>query len=100
MSGPGTNFWDGGFNTSPLPAFTAGTKYTLSAFFKVKSGTGKVNMKPEHSGGNWEGYGEKQVTVTDKWVEYYVTTPVFATDVSPMALSFHIAFQAQEGALG
>ena len=58
VSGPGTNFWDGGFNTSPLPAFTAGTKYTLSAFFKVKSGTGKVNMKPEHAGGNWEGYGE------------------------------------------
>jgi regulation of enolase protein 1 (concanavalin A-like superfamily) len=96
VSAPGTNFWDCAFNTSPLPAFVKGTKYTLSAFFKVKSGTGKVNMKPEHGGGNWEGYGETQFTITDKWVEYHVTTPVFAADVSPMSLTFHIGFQAQE----
>ncbi len=95
VSGPSTNFWDCAFNVA-APTFAKGTKYTLSAFFKVKSGTGKVNMKPEHSAPNWEGYGEKQVTVTDKWVEYYVTTPVFATDVSPASLTFHIGFQAQE----
>jgi hypothetical protein len=96
VSGAGTNFWDAGFNVSPLPAFVKGTKYTFSAFLKVKSGTGKVNMKPEHAGGNYEGYGESQFTITDQWVEYHVTTPVFAADVSPMALTFHIAFQAQE----
>jgi hypothetical protein len=97
VSGPGTNFWDAGFNLSgALPAFVNGTKYTLSAFFKVKSGTGKVNMKPEHAGGNYEGYGEAQFTITDKWVEYHVTTPVFAADVSPTSLTFHIGFQAQE----
>ena len=81
---------------APIPAFVKGNKYTMSAFFKVKSGTGKVNMKPEHAGGNWEGYGEKQFTVTERWVEYHVTTPVFTADVSPMSCTFHITFQAQE----
>ena len=95
VSGPGANFWDSGFSMTG-PTFTKGTKYTLSAFFKVKSGTGKINIKPEHAGGNWEGYGEQQVTITDKWVEYHVTTPVFTADVSPTSLNFHIGFQAQE----
>ena len=96
VSGPGVNFWDCRFQFRPIPAFVNGTKYTLSAFFKVKSGTGKVNMKPEHGGGNWEGYGETQFTITEKWAEYHVTTPVFTSDVSPMSLTFHIGFQAQE----
>ncbi len=96
VSGPGANFWDSGFNLAPAPTFTKGTKYTLSAFFKTKGGTGKINFKPEHAGGNWEGYGEKQITITDKWTEYYVTTPVFAADVTPTSLTFHIGFQAQE----
>ena len=78
------------------PTFAKGKKYTLSAFFKVKSGTGKVNMKPEHSADPWEGYGEQQVTITDTWAEYHVTTPVFAADVSPTSLTFHIGFQGQE----
>ncbi len=95
VSGPSTNFWDCAFNVAP-PAFAKGTKYTLSAFFKTKSGTGKINMKPEHAADPWEGYGEQQVTITDKWVEYHVTTPVFPSDVSPTSLTFHIGFQAQE----
>jgi hypothetical protein len=96
VSGPSTNFWDCAFNSAPIPAFGQGTKYTLSAFFKVKSGTGKVNMKPEHGADPWEGYGEAQFTITDKWAEYHVTTPVFTTSVSPLSLTFHIGFQAQE----
>ncbi|MCL5282436.1 MAG: carbohydrate binding domain-containing protein, partial [Planctomycetes bacterium] len=95
VSGPGTNFWDSGFSMTG-PTFTKGTKYTLSAFFKTASGTGKINFKPEHAGGNWEGYGEQQITITDKWTEYHVTTPVFTSDVSPTSLTFHIGFQAQE----
>ena len=95
VSGASTNFWDCAFNVM-APTFVKGTKYTLSAFFKVKSGTGKINMKPEHSGGNYEGYGESQFTITEKWVEYHVTTPVFAADVSPASLTFHIGFQGQE----
>ncbi len=96
VSGPSTNFWDCAIGLAPAPTFVKGTKYTLSAFFKTKSGTGKVNFKPEHAGGNWEGYGERQITITDKWTEYYVTTPVLAADVTPTALRFHIGFQAQE----
>jgi len=95
VSGPGANFWDSGFNLTG-PTFTQGTKYTLSAFFKTRSGTGKINFKPEHAGGNWEGYGETQITITDKWAEYHVTTPVLTADVSPTSLTFHIGFQAQE----
>jgi hypothetical protein len=95
VSGASTNFWDCAFNVAP-PTFAQGTKYTLSAFFKTKSGTGKINMKPEHAADPWEGYGEQQVTITDQWVEYHVTTPVFTADVSPTSLTFHIGFQAQE----
>ncbi|MCU0914851.1 MAG: carbohydrate binding domain-containing protein [Planctomycetes bacterium] len=95
VSGKSTNFWDCAFNIAP-PTFTKGTKYTLSAFFKTKSGTGQINMKPEHSAPNWEGYGEQAVTITDQWVEYHVTTPVFPNDVSPTSLTFHIGYQAQE----
>jgi hypothetical protein len=96
VSGPSTNFWDCAFNSAPIPAFVKGTKYTLSAFFKTKSGTGRVNMKPEHGAANWEGYGEAQFTITDTWAECHVTTPVFPADVSPLSLTFHIGFQAQE----
>jgi regulation of enolase protein 1 (concanavalin A-like superfamily) len=95
VSGASTNFWDCAFNIAP-PTFAKGRKYTMSAFFKVKSGTGKINMKPEHSADPWEGYGEQQVTITDTWAEYYVTTPVFTSDVSPTSLTFHVGFQAQE----
>jgi hypothetical protein len=95
VSGPSANWWDCAFNTTG-PTFEQGTKYTLSAFFKVKSGTGKINIKPEHAGGNWEGYGETQFTITDKWVEYHVTTAVFNNNVSPTSLTFHFGFQAQE----
>jgi regulation of enolase protein 1 (concanavalin A-like superfamily) len=95
VSAASTNFWDCAFN-QVAPTYAKGKKYTLSAFFKVKSGTGKINMKPEHGAGNWEGYGEQQFTITDTWVEYHVTTPVFTADVSPTSLTFHIGFQGQE----
>jgi regulation of enolase protein 1 (concanavalin A-like superfamily) len=95
VSAASTNFWDCAFNIAP-PTFEKGRKYTLSAFFKTKSGTGKVNMKPEHAADPWEGYGEQQVTITDTWTEYHVTTPVFTSDVSPTSLTFHVGFQAQE----
>jgi len=95
VSAASTNFWDCAFN-QVAPTYGKGKKYTLSAFFKVKSGTGKINMKPEHGAANWEGYGEQQVTITDTWTEYHVTTPVFAADVSPASLTFHIGFQGQE----
>ena len=85
------NFWDTGMNTAP-PTFAAGKKYTLSVWLKSKSGTATVNLKPEHSADPWEGYGEKQVTMTDTWAEYSITTPPFATDISPASITFHLGF--------
>jgi hypothetical protein len=90
-----TNFWDTGMNTAP-PTFEKDKKYTLSVWLKAKSGSVTVNLKPEHSADPWEGYGEKQVTMTDTWAEYSITTPPFATDVSPASITFHLGFGPAE----
>jgi len=99
VSGPGTNFWDGA--VSPVlvagqGVFQKGKKYTLSLFFKSKSGTATINLKPELAQDPWTGYGEVQVTATEKWAEYHTTTPVFTTDVTPAHVTFHVEFKAQE----
>jgi PA14 domain/Carbohydrate binding domain len=92
----GTNFWDVGIS-QPGYVFQAGKKYTLSAWLKAAAGTTmQINFKPEHSADPWEGYGEQVITMTDQWVEYSVTTPVFTTDVSPANATFHVAFAAGE----
>jgi len=54
-------------------------KYTLSAFFKCNNGTLDINFKPERALYPHVGYGERVFTITDEWVEYSVTTPVFAS---------------------
>jgi hypothetical protein len=95
VSGPSTNYWDCQFQTAGI-TFQKGKKYTLSAFFKSKSGTARINIKPEYAADPYPGYGETQVLITDQWAEYHLTTPVFTTDVSPTSLTFHIGFQAQE----
>jgi len=87
----GANFWDVGLQNAPH-TFKQGKKYTLSAWFKSKSGTLNVNMKPELAADPWTGFGERQITMTDQWAEYSTTTPVFAQDTSPGSLTFHIAF--------
>jgi hypothetical protein len=87
----GANFWDAGLQNNPY-VFKKGKKYTLSAFFKCKSGTLQLNMKPEMGVDPWTGYGERQITMTDKWQEFSTTTPVFNEDVNPGSLTFHIAF--------
>ncbi len=94
VPGPGANFWDMGLQHRGVAAFRRGQKYTLSVFLKCKSGTLTVNLKPEHDGDPWTGYGEQQVTMTDKWAEYSITTPVFAADVVPACLTIHIGFAA------
>jgi hypothetical protein len=95
ISGPGTNFWDGGINQAP-PTFQKGKKYTLSIWLKCKSGTAQINFKPEHGADPWEGFGEQVMTMTDKWAEYSITTPVFAADFSPASITLHTEFAAAE----
>jgi hypothetical protein len=89
----GTDFWDVGLGHS-LGTFEAGKKYTLSAFFKCKSGTLQVNIKPELGEDPYTGYGDRAVTITDEWVEYSVTTPVFSANVDPAQFTYHIAYTA------
>jgi len=91
----GANFWDVGLS-QPGYVFEAGKNYTISAFFKCKEGTLDINFKPEHAADPWEGYGEQVITITDQWVEYSVTTPVFTVDTSPASATFHIGFAAGE----
>jgi len=89
----GANFWDTGLGHA-VGTFEAGKKYTLSAFFKTKTGTLQINIKPELGEDPWTGYGEQSVTITDEWTEYSVTTPVFSDSVSPAQFTYHIAYTA------
>jgi hypothetical protein len=96
LSGPSSpNWWNAAFDLAG-PTFEKGKKYTLSLWIKSKSGTARINFKPEHGADPWTGYGETQITATEKWAEYHVTTPVFADNVTPASLTFHIGFAAQE----
>ncbi len=89
------NFWDVSLQQQGL-TFAKGKKYTLSAFLKSKTGSVRVNFKPQLSVSPWPGYGQQVVTMTDRWAEYYVTTPVFAADVAPADIIFHIGFAPAE----
>jgi regulation of enolase protein 1 (concanavalin A-like superfamily) len=89
------NYWDLGISPSGM-VFQKGKKYTLSAFLKCKTGTLQLDFKPQIGGDPWTGYGQKTVTMTDKWAEYTTTTPVFATDVTPPNIAFHAGFAAAE----
>ena len=96
LSGPSSpNWWNASFSLGG-PTFEKGKKYTLSLWVKAKSGKAQVNLKPEHNGDPYTGYGELQITATEKWAEYHTTTPVFADNVTPTSLTFHIGFAAQE----
>ena len=89
------NFWDVGLGQGGY-VFEAGKNYTISAFFKCKEGTLDINFKPEHAADPWEGYNEQVITITDQWMEYSVTTPVFSAETSPASTTFHIGFAAGE----
>ena len=92
---PGANFWDVGLSHAGH-VFEAGKHYTLSVFLKCKEGTLDINLKPELGADPWTGFGSQVVTMTDQWVEYSVTTPVFDEDTSPGTITFHIGFATAE----
>ncbi len=91
----GANYWDIGLSPRGM-VFQKGKKYTLSAFLKCKKGTLQLDFKPQIGGDPWTGYGQKTVTMTDKWAEYTTTTPVFTEDVTPPNIAFHTGFAAGE----
>ncbi|MCF7974638.1 MAG: carbohydrate binding domain-containing protein, partial [Phycisphaerae bacterium] len=93
VSAAGANFWDVGLKYGGY-TFEQGKHYTLSAFFKSKSGDNNVNFKPELDQDPYTGYGSQQITFTEEWVEYSITTPDFTANVTPAALTFHIGYIA------
>jgi hypothetical protein len=91
VAAAGANNWDVGM-TNGTHTFKQGKKYTFACFMKTKSGTLQVRLKPERGADPWTAYGEVVVTVTDKWTEYWTTTPVMTADVNPASPTFHFAF--------
>jgi len=93
VAAAGANFWDAGLE-HPDHVFEQGKHYTLSAFVRCSQGELGINFKPELGQDPWTGYGETQFTMTEEWQEFSITTPVFASDVSPGTITFHIGFAA------
>ncbi|MFH1716026.1 MAG: LamG-like jellyroll fold domain-containing protein [Planctomycetota bacterium] len=91
----GANFWDAGLQHGGH-VFEAGKSYTLSVWFKSKSGPFQINIKPERAASPWEGYGSQEVTITEEWAEYTVNTGVIAETVDPASITFHIAYAPGE----
>jgi hypothetical protein len=91
----GANFWDAGLQHGGK-VFEAGKSYTLSVWFKSKSGPFNINIKPERGADPWEGYGSQEVTITEEWAEYTVNTGVIPDIVDPASLTFHIAYAPGE----
>jgi hypothetical protein len=89
----GENHWDIGLQHGGH-TFETGKYYTLSAFVKCNEGTLEICFKPERAEDPWEGYPEQSFTMTEEWQEFYVTSPVFADDVNPASITFHIAYDA------
>ncbi len=88
---PGVKNWDVGLQHAGH-VFKKGKKYTLSVFLKCRTGTLRIRLQPELGQDPWPGYSVKIVTMTNKWAEYSTTTPIFAQDVTPGTITFHIAF--------
>jgi len=91
----GANFWDAGLQHGEK-VFEAGKSYTLSVWFKSKSGTFDINIKPERAADPWEGYGSQAITITEDWAEYTVNTGVIPETVDPASLTFHIGYAPGE----
>ena len=85
----GVNFWGSGVQYNKAITFTKNTQYTWAMFFKGDKGR-RVNVKPELSVDPWTAYGEKMMTITPEWAEYYVEFKP-AVDVVPSSLTLHIA---------
>jgi len=92
----GANFWDAGLqHNAGNYTFVKGKKYTLATFLRSPNKL-QINFKPELGAAPWTGFGEKAFTMTETWTEYSITTPVFANDVKPGTITFHIAYNAGE----
>ena len=89
----GANFWDVFFKYPGL-VFEQGKHYTFAAFLKCDVGDRQIMLKPELDQAPNTGYGAQTVTITTEWNEYYVTTPVFNSEVNPADVVFLMAYEA------
>jgi len=85
------NFWNAGLTLWGGGVFESGKQYTFSFWAKNKEGEREINLKPEQNA-TWTPFGEKRITITEEWAEYYTTTPVITSDVPNMQISVHIGF--------
>jgi len=92
----GANNYAIGLSPRPQQPYQQGKQYTFSVFMKCKTGTLQVTLKPELAADPWTGFGDQIFTMTNEWAEFSVTTPVLEANVSPAAITFHIAFAAAE----
>jgi len=90
VNSKGANFWDSGLQHAGH-TFQKDKVYTLAAFLKSPNKL-QINFMPELAKDPWTGYGEKAMTMTENWQEYYITTPPMPNDVNPATITFHIAF--------
>jgi hypothetical protein len=84
----GANFWDAGVQYRPNITFKKNTLYTWAMLFKAPEPK-RINIKPELGVDPWTGYGEKMVTVTQDWQEYWTEWQT-AIDVVPASLTLHV----------
>jgi WD40 repeat protein len=86
--GANMNYWDAGLSHAGHH-LKAGKKYTLSVFLKSKAGALNVNVKPGLAVAPWTGFGNEIITITEKWAEYSLTTPVLPEDIGPVSVTFN-----------
>ena len=89
------DFWNAGLTLWPGNVFESGKQYTFSVWLKSLEGDREINFKPEQTG-TWAAQGEKRITMTEEWAEYYTTSPVMTADVDGMQISVHVGFGAGE----
>jgi hypothetical protein len=85
------DFWNAGLTLWGGNVFESGKQYTFSFWAKSKEGEREINLKPEQNG-TWTAYGEKRITITEEWAEYFTTSPAMTADVPNMQISVHVGF--------
>jgi len=81
------NFWNAGLEHTGH-VLKAGKKYTLSVFLKSSAGAQNINCKLEQATDPWTSFGSQIITITEKWNEYNITTPVLTDDIDPAGITF------------
>ena len=85
------NFWESGLTLWGGNVFEQGKQYTFSVWLKSLEGDREINFKPEQTG-TWTAFGEKRITMTAEWAEFFTTTPVVDADVPNVQISIHVGF--------